>query len=192
MLGRYEWLQIPRMIEACRLLKPAAFIDVGANFGVYTCIIAKQRLAGRVIAFEPNRSAFERLRAHIVLNGLTRVEIHPFAAGAAHGSGKLLPAAISGLSAMVESHPDAYSVQVVSLDELLSLSGQAIALKIDVEGYELAVIEGARKLLSENYGYAQIETLDEEDDSVIEAMARLGWQLRDRVNTDFLFERQRR
>jgi hypothetical protein len=31
---RFEWLQIPQMIQACRELKPAAFIDIGANFGL--------------------------------------------------------------------------------------------------------------------------------------------------------------
>jgi hypothetical protein len=112
LLKRFEWLQIPAMIRACRELNPVALIDVGANFGLYTCIIGRQRLANRLIAFEPNRWALERLRAHIDLNGLSDVEIHETAAGAKRQTAVLFPGApgYSALSKVVSAHPEGYDM----------------------------------------------------------------------------------
>jgi FkbM family methyltransferase len=191
-LKRFEWLQIPAMLLACRELKPAAFIDVGANFGLYTCIIGRQHLADRLIAIEPNRSVLDRLRAHIALNGVTGVEIKETAVGAARGTATLLPGAPgkSALSAIVAAHPEGYEIDVVPLDEMLAFTGKALIIKIDVEGYELEVIDGAKKLLAQNYGYAQIESFDEQRaDAVIKRMANCGWRLSDHIVDDLVFRR---
>jgi FkbM family methyltransferase len=191
-LRRFEWLQIPQMIWACQELNPAAFIDIGANFGLYTCIIGRQKLAQRLIAFEPNRGVLPLLRAHLALNGLTGVEIHETAVGAARGTATLLPGAPgkSALSAIVPDHPEGYQIDVVSLDEILSFSGKPLVLKIDVEGYEPEVLEGAKALLTRNYGYAQIESFEEpRTAAVIERMADFGWRLSDHIVDDLIFRR---
>ncbi len=114
-----------------------------------------------MIAFEPNRWALGRLHAHIELNGLGGVEIHSTAVGRADHTAVLLPGAsgYSALSTIVQSHSDGYEIRVVSLDEMFSSIGKPLVIKIDVEGYELQVLEGAKNLLCQNYGYAQIEIL---------------------------------
>jgi FkbM family methyltransferase len=190
-LKRYEWIQIPLMIDACRALKPAVFLDIGANFGLYACIIGRQKLARRVMAFEPNRAAFARLRAHLALNGLADVDARETALGARQEAATLVPAPgdNSGLSVIAPGHADGYRIEVVALDDLIALAGEPIVLKIDVEGYELPVLQGAARLLARNYGYAQIEALDERAAEVIDSMAGLGWRLTDRVNDDLLFRR---
>jgi FkbM family methyltransferase len=191
-LKRFEWLQIPSILRACRELKPAAFIDVGANFGLYTCIIGRQKLADRLIAIEPNRWVLERLRAHIALNGLAGVEIHETALGVARRTATLLPGApgYSALSAIVSEHPEGYQIDVVPLDDMLSFSGKPVVVKIDVEGYELEVLEGAKTLLARNYGYAQIESFEERRaDAVIRRMADFGWDLSDHIVDDLVFRR---
>jgi FkbM family methyltransferase len=190
-LKRYD-LQIPRMLRACRGLKPTAFVDVGANFGLYTCIIGKLQLADRLVAFEPDRRAFALLQKHLASNGLTAVESHKLAVGASRSSAVLVPAMgiNSGISTVVAAHPEGYEVDVVALDDMLSFVGKPLVIKIDVEGYEQPVLEGAKRLFSQNFGYAQIEVLDERDDSVIVKMTQLGWELRDRINSDFVFWRR--
>jgi FkbM family methyltransferase len=191
-LKRFEWLQIPAMIKACQELKPAAFIDIGANFGLYTCILGRQKLAERLIAFEPNRWALERLREHLALNGLNDVEIHECAAGATRHKASLLPGApgFSALSTVVASHNDGYQIDVAPLDELFSFSGKPLVLKIDVEGYEPEVLEGAKALLTRNYGYAQIESFEQKRaDAVIERMAQFGWPQTDHIVDDLVFRR---
>ncbi len=191
-LKRYEWLQIPPMLRACRELKPAAFIDVGANFGLYTCIIGRERLAGRLLAFEPNRVVFERLQKHIELNGITGVESYSAAVGATHHKAALLLGAtgFDALSSVVASHPQGQEIDVVTLDGMLSLVGKPLVLKIDVEGYELEVLEGAKTLFARNYGYAQIESFDESRAGlVINRMSQFGWRLSDHIVHDLVFLR---
>ncbi len=191
-LKRFEWLQIPQMIRACRQLNPAAFIDIGANFGLYTCIVGRLGLANRLIAFEPHPQARGRLQTHLQLNGLTGVEVHGTAVGAARHTASLLPGAAgdSAFATVVSANPEGYEIEVVPLDDVISLVGKPLVVKIDVEGYELQVLEGAKNLLSRNYGYAQIEFFEERRASaVIDKMAQFGWQLSDHIVDDLVFRR---
>src|ERR1700677_3343866 len=85
LLQRFEWLQLDAMLKAARKLKPQAFVDIGANFGLYTCVIGQRKLVQRLIAFEPSPEIVTQLQSNIALNGLSEAEIHPVAAGA-HGT----------------------------------------------------------------------------------------------------------
>ncbi len=192
LLQRFEWLQIPAMLQACRELKPAAFIDIGANFGLYTCIIGRQKLAERLIAFEPNRAVVECLRTHLVLNGIAGVEIHETAVGATWQKAALSLGApgFDALSSVVPAHPGGYEIEVVSLDETLSFAGKPLVVKIDVEGYELEVLAGAKNLFTRNYGYAQIEFFEQpRAGAVIDMMAQFGWTMADHIVDDLIFRR---
>jgi FkbM family methyltransferase len=187
-LQRFEWLQIPTMLKACRELRPRAFIDIGANFGLYTCIIGRQRLAERLIAFEPNRAVIGRLQEHIAQNGVSGVEIHETAAGATpHKAAlKLGAPGFDALTSVVAGD----DIDVVTLDETLSFAGESLVFKIDVEGYELEVLAGAKNIFARNYGYAQIECFDEaRAKTLIAAMTKLGWQWTDHIVDDLVFRR---
>ena len=48
--------------------------------------------------------------------------------------------------------------RLFSLDKLFPFIGKPLVIKIDVDGYELPVLEGAKKLPRQNYGYAQIKS----------------------------------
>lgn len=191
-LKRFEWLQITAMLTACRQLNPAAFIDVGANFGLYTCIIGRHQPATRLIAFEPNREILDDLRGHIALNGVPGVAIYDKALGAFRqkASLQLGKPGFSALTSVVPSHPDGNEIDIAPLDEIVSFAGKPLILKIDVEGYELEVLKGAEALLSRNFGYAQIESFEEQRaNAVIDFMARHGWQQSDHIVDDLVFRR---
>jgi hypothetical protein len=90
----------------------------------------------------------------------------------------------------VPSHQDGYQIDVVSLDETFSFTGKPLVLKVDVEGYELEVLEGAKGLLAGNFGYAQIESFEKHRaDAVVDFMARHGWQQSDHIVDDLVFRR---
>jgi FkbM family methyltransferase len=137
------------MLAWKRALEPGSlFVDVGANVGLYTiwCIEA----GAEVIAFEPSRIARQRLLSNLKLNGY-RAEVVPAAVGEAEGTLRLTSELdnqnhllLSGGSEEVESE----EVPVLTLDGLVG-DRTVDGLKVDVEGAELLVMKGARRLLEE-------------------------------------------
>lgn len=197
-IHRFEWRELKMLIDACRQMTPEIFLDVGANLGLYTCVIASQNLVPRTIAFEPDRENFARLRHNIALNKLGEcVEAHQVAAGAKAGTAFLHPSARDnrGQSSIAEQPPGyaegtSYEVAVVTLDEVVTLADSKIAIKMDVEGHEGEVLAGAEKLFTRNGGYAQIEALGDDIASrLIARMTGFGWQFRDRYGLDVRFEK---
>ena len=189
----YEWHEIKLMIDACRRHKPDVFIDIGANIGLYSCILGVQKLVPRILAFEPDLQSFNLLNANLDINGLrTVVQAHAVAVGACEGTAMLLPAGIEnrGLSRIDSAAGGGYSVPIVSLDDVADLDGHTIAIKIDVEGYELEVLAGAKLFFGRNRGYAQIEALDNRiAANIIERMVAFGWRLVGHYGINLRFER---
>lgn len=145
-LGFYER---DKQMAVERFVRPGmVMFDVGANVGFYT--LAFSRLggdAGRVYAFEPDAGNVVKLRRHAVLNHLSNTAIVQvavaghiglvgFTSGAAGETGRL--------------GGDDYLVPVTSLDTLVASSAVSAPdfVKMDVEGAEASVLEGARELLA--------------------------------------------
>jgi FkbM family methyltransferase len=132
-------------------------LDVGANVGVYVLQFAHwSRPNGRVIALEPNPSARAVLEKHVRLNGLeSRVEIVPAAVGATAGEATLFAADTDGMSRLgtpnplLEGRTTPITVPIVTLDDLCA-SRRLVPdwLFLDIEGFEIAALTGARRLLS--------------------------------------------
>jgi FkbM family methyltransferase len=118
-------------------------VDVGANVGTTALAMAQQvGPQGHVIALEPQPVVAHCLAAALAANGLSQVRLLTVAAGQQSGMVKMdfsQPLSNHG-TAKVASQGD--SVPMIRLDDL-ELARCAL-IKIDVEGYEWQVIEGAR------------------------------------------------
>lgn len=131
-------------------------VDIGANIGYYSVLMAgKVGPGGRVIAFEPNPSVFEELKANVKLNDFANVESENIAIADQNGVQRffmpLTGSEAHGSLRQNETFAAAQSIDVKTerLDDVLErLKVQAVDLiKIDVEGAEMAIFEGAGKLL---------------------------------------------
>jgi FkbM family methyltransferase len=130
------------------------FVDVGANIGLYTCALAHRlQDGGSVIAVEPFPRAAEILRENVRLNRLSNVEIIEAAASNTTGEVTLFepPTHRPASSGHVRvDDPGGWrpvgSARVIRLDEHLA-DYQVEAVKIDVEGHELAVLEGMSSVI---------------------------------------------
>jgi FkbM family methyltransferase len=130
--------------------------DVGANVGVYILQLARWAgPAGRVVAFEPNPHARQVLDRHIRWNALTsRVRVVPAAVSDSPGHAELYAAGADGMARLgVENQYLAnlarpVEVNVTSLDHFVGEGPRPKWIIIDVEGYELAVLRGARRVLT--------------------------------------------
>jgi FkbM family methyltransferase len=131
-------------------------IDIGSHKGSYLWSLSRAVPDGRAVAFEPQPFLADYLRRACCAAGLTNVVIE--AAGVSSRSGKLTLAVINqgthshGASfegALADRHECRYvEVPVVSLDEYFSGEKAKIgAIKIDAEGHELSVLQGARNVI---------------------------------------------
>jgi FkbM family methyltransferase len=113
-------------------------IDVGANIGYYALLFgALMQNKGRIICLEPDPSNLNELHLNVSNNHLGKlVAIEAVAAGSYDGTARFVP----GLNSYA-SPTGSMTVPIRRIDNL-SLS-QVDFIKIDVEGYEGAVLEGA-------------------------------------------------
>jgi FkbM family methyltransferase len=139
-------------------LQRGLILDVGANVGFFSLLFARIFPQCQVHAFEPNPFAFDRLQKNLMANPKLKERIAPFdfALGAAEKRAVLttLPGAAGHAWGRIGVSPGAgmvtYDVAETSLDRLYGSDSLPVRLiKIDVEGFELAVLEGASRLIAE-------------------------------------------
>lgn len=136
-----------------RLVKPGMVVwDVGANAGFYT--LAMSRLTGKtghVYAFEPLASNVENLHRHVQLNQLSNTTVVQSALGGMNGLCGF-DTSISHQKGFLSQTKSDYLVPCMTVDEFLKDRPEArpALLKIDVEGAESGLLEGARQFLAEH------------------------------------------
>jgi FkbM family methyltransferase len=124
------------------------FVDVGANIGAYSILAAS--IAGvTCIAFEPSSETYSLLTENVRVNGYeSRVDPVRSAVGANDGEVSLTSEldTVNHIAADVDGNIRSETVRLTTLDGALDGKLPAV-IKIDVEGYELPVLEGAKKTL---------------------------------------------
>lgn len=144
-----------------RSLRPDSHsIDVGANFGYFTCLMARFCPSGRVIGIEADEHMFEIVRDNIFINGFQSfaTAVHAAAGssddemtlhrrGTRSGNTSIARMPDHFISQMGEPDSTAFTVRGLRIDSLLDqMNGRIDFIKIDVEGAEPLVIRGARKI----------------------------------------------
>jgi FkbM family methyltransferase len=144
MRGHERDLPFQRSLELVR--SGSVAVDAGAHVGIWSLLAAKR--GARVHAFEPVPETAARLRRHVERNHADGPVVNQVALGAEPGSVPFF-AVTEGNTGASSFAPEPGSVElpveVVTLDGYLE---RADVLKVDVEGAELLVFRGARRLLS--------------------------------------------
>lgn len=129
------------------------FLDVGANTGIYSIKAAQHYRSfggGLVLALEPFPDVLATLYHSVQANGFANVRLRNVCAGAVTGNASFwlngkTPHTFSLLQH--DKKASSFSVMVVAIDDLLQWEGisRLDYVKIDVEGAESVVLQGARK-----------------------------------------------
>jgi FkbM family methyltransferase len=150
----------PRVCDFLRArVRPGAIcLNAGAHVGLYAlCLAEWSKPDGRVLAFEPNPWARALLDSHVVRNAFAeRIEVIPQALGDASGEMTFYAAGLEGFSRLGSPNPEtgtphtAVTVSVTTVDLVCAAKGLVPDwLVLDVEGYEVAVLAGARRTIRE-------------------------------------------
>ena len=125
---------------------PGPIWDVGANIGKFSSLLAEANRDQKIYAFETNLTEIGWLAYNT--RRYANIEIVPLALTR---SGESLAAAFDPDFLKVPS-PSGPRVLSMSLDEALRKLGRPAFIKIDIEGFELAALRGARKTISAGRG----------------------------------------
>lgn len=137
-------------------------LDIGSFLGTYAVMEARwSGETGRVVAFEPSPDSFAILRRHLTMNGLAapRVEARPVAVGAREERRRLMTFGDEPYRNQIASPGDgaAVEVDVVTVDSVCEALGRPPDwIRMDVQGLEFDVLQGARGVLREAGGRLKI------------------------------------
>jgi FkbM family methyltransferase len=178
-----------------RLIRPGdVFYDVGANIGYYMRYVLNHFPVSRVVAFEPMRANVKILRGNVELGGCgERVMVLPIALGDVNsdeelqiddvGDGSAVLDRISGGQAAEPRRiyglkPKTERIEVRRLDDVIAREGLAPpnVMKIDTEGAERIVLEGALRTLEQHKPRLAIALHGPEHaQETLELLSRIGY-----------------
>ena len=141
-----DWGHLEQIID----FKNKVVIDIGANVGFTTTYFSK--ISNKVIAFEPDNKNYESLNSQIKIRNLKNVETHNLAVSNISGPVEFYSRNANDLHSLGVHNKgkiiQTSHITAITLDEFWGPSPQYIGLiKIDVEGFEYEVLQGASKLL---------------------------------------------
>lgn len=169
-LREYESAEMKAMNHF--LKKDSVFLDIGGNIGLYSLIASKTiQNEGKIYSFEPFSINNKRFHANIQLNQITNIQLEKLAVGDTNGNIHLYyNEAESNLGMVSTKQVDKAiqeEVQIVSIDNYLRINNiDAVDfIKIDVEGFEYAVLQGMENTLTQFHPPILIELLDADENA---------------------------
>ena len=137
----------------CRLVGAGdCVVEIGANIGAITVPLARAvGMSGRVLAFEPQPESFALLERNVHDNGLSEIVMTNSSALAAAPGKSAMPLLAElghrNYGNVVLDPTASQPVEVLTLDGVLGITDIAL-IKLDVEGAEAAVLEGAKATIA--------------------------------------------
>ena len=164
-----------------QIIKPKDLVvEIGANIGVHTAFLAQAvGREGTVLAFEPQRVIFQNLCANLALNSITNTYSYNVAVSDTFSAINLpvldysKPHDFSKLD--ISEDGESELAQTITLDSLNLPHCRLI--KIDVEGMELAVLQGAINTIKNLLPILYITYKVKNDKSLINFIAEFGYKM---------------
>ena len=137
-----------------RISFPGAIaVDAGANIGIYSQFLSRcVGPAGAVHSFEPSPKSFKHL--HAATRELPNVRALEAALGERSGKGELYLSStlnVDHRSYITESFSrEVIPIEIIALDDYFKPAERVDLVKMDIQGYELHALHGARRVLADN------------------------------------------
>ena len=153
------------------------FVDIGANIGLMSIFAAKcVGDSGHVHAFEALPKTALILEENMRINAVKNSTLHGFALGAAKGTATIyenMQVNRGGASLVVNDGSEGTLISLEALDDVYPKTAPIDMVKIDVEGYEPMVLEGAKQTLFRCRPIVIIEVSSAVSESSIDALNQI-------------------
>lgn len=189
----YEDAHIRALRRMADQIRATRFLDIGANIGVYSVYLASVSSLKSIHAFEPAPATYNALQQNIRLQRDERLVAAQLALSDQNGTAEFIEhGELAGDNALASTDPSrkkgtTISVETRRWDDEFRERGERFVAKIDVEGHELAVVQGGAEYLRSNEGVVQIECFGPNRDVLVELMAELGYRRLGWLKHDQLF-----
>lgn len=183
----YEHEQITYLGNMLDLIKPDMFLDIGSHAALYSIVMKTRHPNLDIHAFEPDRTNLCQLYANLFVNKLQN-NIKVYEHGLSDKTGSVCfdtSEATSSRGTRRISSTGNTEIQVKRLDDVLTEKNHIVAIKIDVEGHECQVVDGARDFLTANRCFIQIESSGDSLRQLKAKMNELGYRLVESLNDHF-------
>lgn len=167
------------------------FLDIGGHIG--TTSLPYSRLFSSVYVYEPNKSNFNSLLKNIEFNNCTNIIAKNIGVLNTNTKGKIIKhGKNSGCFYLKESN-EKDAITMIKLDDE-NISGQVDFIKVDTEGSELYVLEGAKNLIIKYKPLIQVETnnsskkfFNYEKKKIFDFLFEIGYKIYDDDGNDPIF-----
>ena len=196
---QYELAQILFLINEIKNNKLEIFIDIGSHMGIYTLLLSEQ--VKYVYSFEPLKKNYNQLKRNIKINNLLNVKYFNIALSDKKKNIDLWVTDInrSGGYSIYDKNDEElkkYKLEYISIsqsasdkgDNLLNISKNKIAIKIDVERHEEKVLIGMKKILSQNDVVMQIEIFETRKKKIFNLLKELNFKYLKNIKKDYYFK----
>ncbi len=182
-LGEYEKAELKILDKY--LTNNSVFIDIGANFGLYSIYASRFiGINGQIISFEPFENNFNSLITNIKINNLSNIKAEKIAIGETNGTTELYydeqEKNLGMVSVKFLKNSIHEKVKKVSLDSYFKNNpvNKIDLIKIDIEGYEYNALLGMRDLLKKFHPILIIEILEncKNEENIITYLERLDYK----------------
>jgi FkbM family methyltransferase len=181
-LGSYEG---KKQIAISRMLRPGqTFNDIGANAGFFTLLGSRcVGASGQVVAVEPLHWNLEMMEKHLAINDIWNVRVVGKAISDFVGTARF---SVEGHSTSRLSTGGLVPVDVTTLDALVEELGvPPDIVKVDIEGAEIHLLRGAKKVLEEFRPIVFMAVHSKEIfDDLLEMAPRLNYEVQKLGGTD--------
>lgn len=177
-LELYEHDQLAYLASEVDRIQPDLFLDIGSHAALYSIVMKTRQPELEVHAFEPDRTNLCQLYANLFVNKLqSDIQVHEHGLSDRNGMVSFdTSAETSSRGTRRVSSTGNCQIQVRRLDDVLTDRGRIALIKIDVEGHESAVVDGASDFLAGNRCYLQIESSPEAFSNLKQQLLALGYR----------------
>lgn len=189
-LREYERERINKLVHLSKKINSSILLDIGANIGFYSILLSNKFM--EIYSFEPNKRNFKVLKENIKTNNLKNIKVFNYGLGEnkeillgnSNTKGELFQT--SGFAISKDNHIGE-RVLIEKGDSVLEFKNKTITIKIDVEGFELFVLKGIKKILSNNNCIVQIEIWEKNTKEVNKFLKFLGYKTICSIDGDTFF-----